>query len=110
MLGLGEWIDPHDREFDPKVVRSELRKLHQLAEQKYCKAKISTCLSRNVARLSTLVGLSDSDRRILEFAVLIHAEQLLDDTADYLGQLTSIKVFRVLAGVGMCADCIVGWR
>ncbi len=99
LLGLGEWIDPTDRDFDPRAVRSALRKLHQVAEQKYCKAKIPACLSRNVARLSALVGLSDTDRRILEFVVLIHAEQLLDDTADYLGQLTSIKVFRVLAGV-----------
>jgi SpoVK/Ycf46/Vps4 family AAA+-type ATPase len=99
VLGLGEWIDPTDRDFDPRAVRSALRKLHEVAEQKYCKAKIPACLSRNVARLSELVGLSETDRRVLQFAVMLHAEQLLDDTADYLGQLTSIKVYRALAGV-----------
>ncbi len=34
LLGLGEWIDPTDREFDPRAVRSALRELHQVAEQK----------------------------------------------------------------------------
>ncbi len=99
LLGMSEWIDPTDREFDPRAVRSALRKLHEVAEQKFCKAKIPTCLSRNVTRLSELVGLSDTDRRVLQFAVMLHSEQLLDDTADYLGQLTSIKVYRALAGL-----------
>ena len=99
LLGMGEWIDPTDREFDPRAVRSALRKLHEVAEQKYGKAKIPVCLNRNVTRLSELVGLSDTDRRVLRFAVMLHSEQLLDDTADYLGQLTSIKVYRALATV-----------
>ena len=98
-LGLDEWIDPADREFEPRAVRSALRKLHEVAEQKYGKAKIPLCLNRNVTRLSELVGLSETDRRILQFSVMLHAEQLLDDTADYLGQLTSIKVYRALAGL-----------
>ena len=97
MIGLGEWVDPAPRDFEPKSVRTELRKLHQAGERKLRDALPPACLSSNVARLSTLVGLSEIDCRILEFAVLIQNEQLLDDTADWLGQLSSVKVFHSLS-------------
>jgi transitional endoplasmic reticulum ATPase len=97
MLGLGEWIDPVDRDFDPKVVRAELRKLHQTGERELRDAATPSCFASNVVRLSKLVGLSDTDCRVLEFAVLIHNERLLDDASDWLGQLSSVKVFHALS-------------
>ena len=97
VLGLSDWIDPSPRDFDPKKVRSELRKLYQASEQKIGDATPPAGLDANIARLSALVGLSETDCRILEFAVLIHSEQLLDDTADWLGQLSSMKVIHVLS-------------
>lgn len=97
MLGLGDWIDPVDSDFDQRIVRAELRKLHQAAERKLRGVEAPSCLSGNVVRLSELVGLSDTDCRILEFAVLIQSERLLDDTADWLGQLSSVKVFHALS-------------
>src|SRR6266581_651213 len=96
-LGLDEWIDPAEGDFDPRAVRAELRKLHQAGERKLHAAAAPSCLRANVARLSTLVGLSVTDCRILEFAVLIETDRLLDDTADWLGQLTSVKVFPALS-------------
>jgi hypothetical protein len=48
-------------------------------------------------RLQELVALSDTDCRILEFAVLIHSERILDDLADELGPLSTIKMFHVLS-------------
>lgn len=97
LIGLGEWIDTDTREFDPNAIRTELRKLHQMGEINLRDAAAPACLGGNVARLSELVGLSDTDCRILEFAVLIQNERLLDDTADWLGQLSSVKVFHALA-------------
>lgn len=97
MLGLGEWIDPENRDFDQKAVRSELRKLHQTGDRESRDAVTPSCLAVNVVRLSKLVGLSDTDCRILEFAVLIHNERLLDDASEWLGQLSSVKVFHVLS-------------
>ncbi len=97
MLGLGEWVDPASHDFEPKLVQVELRKLHQTGERKLRNSVPPACLSGNVARLSTLVGLSETDCRILEFAVLIQNERLLDDTADWLGQLSSVKVFHALS-------------
>lgn len=97
MVGLGKWIDPAPLDFDPKTVRAELRKLHQAGERKLCNAAAPACLLSNIGRLSELVGLSDTDCRILEFVVMVQNERLLDDTADWLGNLSSVKVFHALS-------------
>jgi transitional endoplasmic reticulum ATPase len=99
VIGLGHWVDPSPREFEPNLVRTELRKLHRAAETKWPGASAPVELQSNVARLAKLVGLSDTDCRILEFAVLIQNERLLDDTADWLGSLTSVKAFHALSVV-----------
>ena len=97
LLGLGKWIGPEADEFNPKAVRAQLSKLHREAESQSADCCISVCLDRNIARLAELVGLSDTDRRILEFVVMLKSERLLDDTADWLGELSSAKAFHVLA-------------
>ena len=99
VIGLGHWIDPSPNDFDPKAVQSELRLLHQKAEKQWAKAPLPACLRNNVGQLSDLVGLSTTDCRILEFAVSIHNERLLDDTADWLGQISSVKVFHALSAI-----------
>lgn len=76
LIGLGEWIDSDTRDFDPIAVRALLRKLHKAGELKLRGATAPTCLLGNVARLAELVGLSETDCRILEFAVLIRSERL----------------------------------
>ena len=98
-LGLGEWLDPRGPEYDPRAVRQMLRKLHAASEHTRKRAMVPKRLRANTARLAALVGLSETDCRVLEFAVLIHNERLLDDTADYLGALSSAKVFHALAGI-----------
>lgn len=99
VIGLGHWVDPSSNDFDLKAVQSELRLLHQKAEEQWTKAPIPACLRKNVGQLSDLLGLSTTDCRILEFAVTIHNERLLDDTADWLGQLSSVKVFYALSEI-----------
>ncbi len=116
-LGLGEWIDS-PIEFDPKTVRAKLRKLHQTAERTLHDAKIPPCLSRNIERLAALVGLSETDCRILEFAVMIQSERLLDETADWLGRISSAKAFHALSVIlglpeaeirgSLCAQGVLG--
>ena len=96
-LGLGDWIEPTAKTFNPQAVRLQLRKLHQFKEREAHEAAVPVCLGRNIARLQKLVGLSEADCRILEFAVLIHSERLLDDLADGLGALSTVKVFHALS-------------
>lgn len=98
-LGLGDWIDDENLEFDGAAVRSQLRELHVLAEGRAPRLVPSAELSGNMARLAQLVGLSDVDCRILEFATMLHHDRVLDDCGDTLGQLNSLKVVDILATV-----------
>lgn len=98
-IGLGAWVDPEDIDYDPKVVRVLMRKLSSEAEKKHRTAVVPSGLARNIEQLARLVGLSETDCRILEFVVLIHNERLLDDMADTLGQLSTTRVFHVLAAL-----------
>ena len=123
VLGLGHWIEgetddwpyeaavtaadeppdeaastaPHS--YEPRRVRTELRRLHRLAERKSSASKLPPSLRHNLDRLATLVGLSAVDIRILEFAVMIHSDGLLVETAEWLGQLSTVKLIHALAVV-----------
>lgn len=99
LLGLEEWIDPELANFDPKLVRNQLRQLHRAAELKATNIASPTCLTKNISRLSKLVGLTTVDCRILEFTVFLQSETLLIEVSDHLGQLSSVKLFHVLAQI-----------
>ena len=96
-VGLGEWIDPSPHDFDHKAVLAELRKAHQFCEDEHGDAPMPSCLGRNIQRLAELVNLSEIDCRVLGFAVMLHNEQLIDDVADYLGQMSTLKMFYVIS-------------
>lgn len=97
VLGLDQSIDPFSGDLNLKAVRAKLRQLYAAGERKCRAALVPSCLGSNVARLSRLVGLSDTDCRLLEFTVLIQTERLLDDAGDFLGQLSSLKLFDTLS-------------
>jgi AAA+ superfamily predicted ATPase len=96
-LGLEAWLDDEERDFDAAAIRLELRDSHRAAEAAGAILAVPPTLRANMARLATLVGLSDADCRILEFAAIIHQDRVLDDCADTLGQLNSLKVIDTLA-------------
>lgn len=98
-LGLEQWLDPPDGEFDGALIRAQLRKLYVDCEARADQARVPATLAANSQRLAELVGLSDLDRRILEFAVLIHTERALDDAADWLGSLSSQKLIYYVSGL-----------
>ncbi len=116
-IDLGHWVDPSQSEvpdflrrsqksanadgdnpeFDVKRVFNELKQLHRRAEQLWPNISVPAILGDNVTRLSKLVGLGTNDCRILEFAIAIHCERLLKETADLLGELSSSKLFYALS-------------
>lgn len=107
-VGLGDWVNVPDGAFDAGAVRAALRKAHTEAEARFqassaqplsLAAALPPVLMHNIERLAGLVGLTPVDKAILAFAVHIHSDRLLDDTADWLGALSSAKVCSVLAVV-----------
>ncbi len=96
-VGLESWLNSTQSNYDQKAAQVKLRELHQLAEHESANAMLPSMLSSNVKNLAYLAGLSQTDCRILEFAISIHTERLLDNASDYLGSLSSVRVFRALS-------------
>jgi SpoVK/Ycf46/Vps4 family AAA+-type ATPase len=91
------FTDDDDTEFDPRMMSSVLRKRHAAAEKALKGAAVSPVLKNNVQQLAAVVGLDEVDCRILEFAVMLNNDRLLDDTADMLGYLSATKMVQVLS-------------
>lgn len=98
-VGLEEWIDPSIREYDKKAVTTQLRKIHQACEEESWDAMVPSCLQRNIKRLADLANLSETDCRILEFAVILNDGQLVALASDCLEELSTLKLFNVLSVV-----------
>lgn len=86
-----------ENDFDQRTALLRLKNIYYEAEQSLRHAKLPKNLSKNIARLTGLVGLSSVDCRILEFTVLMHYDRILNSTTDYLGQLTTSKMCQVLS-------------
>ena len=98
-LGLSHWIHDEDLEWNRRQALAELRCLHARAEHNAEKVKAPECLARNIAQVANMVGLTPTDQQVLQFAILLNTERLLDDTADWLGRLSSVKVIHTVAAV-----------
>jgi SpoVK/Ycf46/Vps4 family AAA+-type ATPase len=96
-IGLDEWLDSGSCDVDPGTARAKLREVHAEAERCLREAKVPAVLRANIERLAQLLGLSPVDGQILEFSIMIGNERLLNDTADFLGVLSSAKVTYVLS-------------
>lgn len=101
---LAEIFDAGDQWFckakdviSPKNTINSLRRIYNNEAKNLSKAKVPGLLAKNVVRLSKLVGLSRTDCRILEFAVFLHTDEMLRETTDMLGSLSSTKLCRALA-------------
>ncbi|MDE0512154.1 MAG: ATP-binding protein [Gammaproteobacteria bacterium] len=94
-----EHYKTEDDDIDYKEVFKRLDKLYVSAEKKLNLAAAPKCLAGNVRCLSALAGLSATDSRILEFAVLIHTEETLEKVSALLGELMSKQVFKILSVV-----------
>lgn len=118
-IGLGYLIDPDqysapdflpfrkksgkskrsEIQFNASAALADLRLIHKKAEEIHSDAKAPEVLRTNVMRLSQLVGLSQVDCKIIEFAVMIQIDRLLDKVADFLGRVTSADFYHYLAGI-----------
>ncbi|MRX08981.1 AAA family ATPase [Pseudoduganella sp. FT25W] len=95
--GLGRWLDDDECDFDAAAIRDQLRQAHRAAEARRDGATTPAVLTANMTRLAALVDLSPSDCRILEFAILLHSDRILDDCADTLGAVDPLRVADTLA-------------
>lgn len=86
-----------EADYDAKTALARLRRLHAADAKMASRVQVPSSLADNVERLARLVGLNEVDRRILEFAVLVHSERVLDDAADLIGPVSAVRLFCALA-------------
>jgi len=80
-----------------KSAANLLGKLHKQVEKNLGNVKPPVILTKNISKLSVMVGLSATECRILEFATLLHSDALLDDTADWLGHMSMEKTYQTIS-------------
>ena len=100
-LGLGELVDSRD-DIRVEDFAADMRTYHREAEKeahKSDKEADSSALRRNMRKLARLAGLSDTDCRILEFAILLHDVKPLKEATEILEELSTPEVPEVLSRI-----------
>lgn len=98
-LGLEKWLYD-SKKFSYKEVKQDLQKQYEVAERKASSIKVPKCLSQNINKLSKLIGLSKTDCCILEFAILLNNEVLLEECTELLGRnISASQLFKVLSAL-----------
>lgn len=87
-----DWLEP-----DMPKVRRQLR--GELRKQEKLPAALPARMHRNVQAISKLVGLSEAECRVLEFAVCLISEPALNDAAEAVGKLDKREMFALLASL-----------
>ncbi|MBI3713744.1 MAG: ATP-binding protein [Burkholderiales bacterium] len=96
-LGLEAWVDAEEKPYQFQNVKTDLRKLHQSFEREFAHISIPEPAQSNIERLAALAKLSNTERDILGFAIMLHSERELDDVADMLGFLNNGKTIYALS-------------
>ncbi len=101
-IGLTEYLDNTNQDIEELDRRQSLRALEELYTKVETKEKACLklpILEANIQQLKVLAGLSESDCKILTFALLIHTDTILENIAALLGDINTGKMIQVLATV-----------
>jgi transitional endoplasmic reticulum ATPase len=93
----GEGFKNEKEKYSEKKAREKLQKCYFSAEKELSKSTFSGFFKRNIKRLSDLIGLSKIEQQILAFVVILRNEQILEEASSFLGELSSVKLYKVLA-------------
>lgn len=97
-LGLTTLIDEEDdMDFDSGLARKAIRSVYREAQKD--KGEVPEILMKNVQRIASLVGLSEVDSRIFEFAVLMRTYPTLSETCSKPSNLRTRQLTDRLAAL-----------
>ena len=98
-LGLaGSATDENEEDLDPKPskIRAALARMHAQAERRAHLMQMPATLAGNVARIAALVGLTDVECRVLEFAMLMKGNMHLNQACDHVKNLDNPGLYQAL--------------
>ncbi len=96
-LGLDKLIDKYDDE--KELTKKEFRRILMRHGEKYAARDIQLAnpLQRNIDKLGELIGLSDIEKQLLSFGILLHSTQDLEAICNILGSTSSHSAVNTLA-------------
>ena len=96
-IGIAHWREA-SRRHTPRKALSELRRMLKQTGDDPANHLAPAPLARNARQVASLLGLSDVERRLLEFTVLLHSESALEvGCAGLLGSLGAWQISPILA-------------
>ncbi len=98
-LGYSKYVENEANEIDEKFIIADLKQKHKVFEKTAQPYVVSRNLEKNITRLSSILGLTDTDRRILEFSIFLQSNHLLKAVAGYHENVSSTKLNRILSVV-----------
>ena len=81
------------------AIKRELVELYEKYEHLADELNPPAHLVNNISKIAELVGLSEVESRILEFAIIVHNEQVLEEATDQLGNISTSKVISALSTI-----------
>ncbi len=99
LAGLGDIDNQPQEKSEIEGIRKRLQKLHAAAEEKKHTATLPVNLIENVHQLQKLVGLTDTDCRVLEFFVLRHSTTELAEACELFKNISNTVLARIIAAV-----------
>ena len=98
-LDVGKYVDMDNDEFKRAEVFSILKQNH-LRLEKRKRFSSSKILTKNIKQISKLMSLNNVEEQILEFFILINQYDILDDTAELLGNnLNSTQAKKAISSI-----------
>lgn len=82
-LGLGPWVESDCNKTRLQAVRERLQAVENWASG--MDAGVPAALAANVSKLGELVGLTQTEKRMVEFVAMLHLDPILENAALYSG-------------------------
>jgi len=98
-LGLGKWINIESENFNKAEILSALNEKYKKSFRKKNVTFLNPYIYQNLKYIQSLIGLSDVEIKIVLFTSYICSYSLLEHTADCLGDVSTLDMYRVLSAL-----------
>lgn len=104
LFNLEGWGDKREGGFDKKLVIADLHKQYLAYEERSNSIFSCPTLSYNIEQLAKVFNLSEVEKKILDFAVILYNEDVLDAACSFMSSLSASRVNKALASILDCDE------
>lgn len=97
-IGMGEWLDKDVESVDKSEFIQALGHQYSLLQAE-CHSHSNHYLKSNLKKVARLLGLNTVEVSVLEFAIYLNSESILQSATEVIGELNALRMFGVLSGM-----------